>query len=112
MRTGTDGAYPPIEHHAIIGDCRTAALVSRDGSIDWMCLPDFSSPAVFAGILDRARGGCFSIRPAGKFAVERRYLGSSAVLETPARPDGGVVRLLDALPVLDGVESLDPMREI
>jgi GH15 family glucan-1,4-alpha-glucosidase len=107
-----EGAYPPIEHYAIIGDCRTAALVSRDGSIDWLCLPDFSSPAVFAGILDRARGGCFSIRPAGKFAVERRYLGSSAVLETTFRTDGGVVRLLDALPVLDGVESLDPMREI
>jgi GH15 family glucan-1,4-alpha-glucosidase len=112
MRTGTDGAYPPIEHHAIIGDCRTAALVSRDGSIDWMCIPDFSSPSVFAGILDRQRGGCFSIRPAARFAVERRYLGSSAVLETKFRTDGGLVRILDALPVVDGVDGLHPMREL
>src|SRR5438874_5805262 len=112
MTTAVDGRYPPIEHYAVIGDCRTAALLSRDGSLDWLCLPDFSSPSVFAAILDRERGGCFSIHATGRFSAERRYLESSAVLETTFRGGSGAVRVLDALPVIDGLDALEPMREV
>ena len=112
MTAAVDGRYPPIERYAVIGDCRTAALVSRDGSLDWLCLPDFSSTSVFGAILDRERGGCFSIRPTGRFSAERRYLKSSAVLETTFRGESGAVRVLDALPVIDGLDALEPMREV
>src|SRR5437763_8624328 len=93
MTTAVDGRYPPIEHYAVIGDCRTAALLSRDGSLDWLCLPDFSSPSVFAAILDRDRGDCFSIHPTGWFSAERRYLDSSADASLLLLP---ALRYLDA----------------
>src|SRR4051812_44853089 len=87
--------YPPIEDYAVIGDCRTAALISSDGSIDWLCLPHFSAPSVFAALLDRDRGGYFSIRPVGDYAVTRRYVGSSAVLETQFLCATGTLTLTD-----------------
>lgn len=91
--------FPAIEDYAVIGDCRTAALISGEGAIEWLCLPRFDGPAYFARILDRDRGGCFSIRPEADFRTERRYLPNTNVLETTFRTDDGVLRLLDLMPV-------------
>src|SRR5919199_588649 len=102
---------PEIGDCAIVGDCRTAALVSREGSIDWLCLPHFSGPSVFAAILDQQKGGRFSIRPNGPFRSHRRYIGPTAVLETTFETASGTVRLTDLLPVVDDT-GLHPMREV
>jgi GH15 family glucan-1,4-alpha-glucosidase len=108
-----ESLHPPIEDYAIIGDCRTAALVSRYGSVDWLCLPDFSSPSVFGAILDRDDGGLFVIRPGDEFTTTRRYLDkTSPVLETTFQTPQGTVRVTDLVAVVDGVASLQPMREI
>src|SRR5918998_777357 len=92
---------PDIGDYAIIGDCRTAALVSLEGSIDWLCLPHFSGPSVFAALLDEDRGGRFAIRPIGQCESTRRYLGSTAVLETTFVTDTGTVRVIDLMPVVE-----------
>jgi GH15 family glucan-1,4-alpha-glucosidase len=90
---------PPINDYAIIGDCRSAALVSRDGSIDWLCLPRFDSPSVFAWLLDAERGGRFVVQPTQRSTITRRYIPDTNVLETTFETGTGVVRLTDLLPV-------------
>ena len=102
---------PAIKDYAIIGDCRTAALISREGSIDWLCLPDFSSPSIFARLIDE-EGGCFAVRPRGGFTATRRYLDATPVLETTFQAADGVLRLLDLFPIVNGATSLAPMREL
>lgn len=84
-----------IGDYAIIGDCRSAALVSRGGSIDWLCWPRFDSPSLFAAILDRQRGGHFTVRPTAPFKASRRYLDRTYVLETTFVTDTGTMRLID-----------------
>src|SRR3954451_943561 len=69
-----------IEDHGIIGDLHTAALVSTDGDIDWLCLPRFDSPSVFASLLDDERGGRFTVRCTGATRVKQMYLPASTVL--------------------------------
>ncbi len=108
-------SYRPIADYAIIGDCRSAALVSRDGSIDWLCLPAFDGPSVFAAILDAAGGGRFRVSAAGAARLARRYVGDTAVLETTFTTPDGVLRLTDAMPVADEATknaSLWPDHEI
>jgi GH15 family glucan-1,4-alpha-glucosidase len=88
----------PIGDYALLSDCRSAALVSRAGSVDWLCFPRFDAPAVFARLLDPA-GGHFAITPAGKFEASRVYLDQTMALETTFRTAGGKVVLTDAMAV-------------
>jgi GH15 family glucan-1,4-alpha-glucosidase len=105
-------AYAAIGDYALIGDCRTAALISRDGSIDWLCLPQFSGGSIFAAILDPERGGRFALHPDGYFTCSRRYLEHTPVLETSFEAQGGRIRVTDAMVALDGVHPMRPMHEI
>jgi GH15 family glucan-1,4-alpha-glucosidase len=90
-----DGSRP-IADYGLLADCHSAALVTNDGSIDWLCLPRYDSPAIFSRILD-PDAGHWSIRPAGEFSVERRYVPGTLVIETTFATDAGVVRLRDAM---------------
>jgi GH15 family glucan-1,4-alpha-glucosidase len=92
-------SYPPIGDYALIGDSRSAALVSRDGSLDWLCWPRFDSPSLFAALLDTERGGRFQVCPTGEFRSERRYLPETNVVETVFHTPSGVVALRDLMPV-------------
>jgi GH15 family glucan-1,4-alpha-glucosidase len=85
-----------IADYALLSDCRSAALVSRAGSVDWLCFPRFDGPSVFAGLLDDDAGH-FSIRPAGEFTVTRRYLEETMALETTFRTQTGAATLVDAM---------------
>src|SRR5262249_18092951 len=88
----------PIGDYALLSDCRSAALVSRAGSVDWLCFPRFDSPAVFARILDSG-GGHFAIRPAGAFQASRAYVDQTMALETTFRTATGTAVLTDAMAV-------------
>ena len=101
-----------IGDYAMVGDCRTAALVSLHGSIDWLCLPHFSGASVFAALLDEERGGRFLICPVGQFQSTRRYLGATAVLETTFKTITGSARLVDAMPIVEDARTLRPLREL
>ena len=79
-----------IEDYAVIGDTQSAALVGRDGSIDWLCLPRFDSPACFAALLGDARNGCWRLAPKGVKRTERRYRDDTLVLETDFHTEDGV----------------------
>lgn len=87
-----------IDDYGIIGDCRAAALVSRYGSIDWLCWPRFDSPSIFAAILDPQKGGYWSIRPADAFRTERSYVPETNVLETEFIIPAGRATLTDFMP--------------
>lgn len=87
--------YPPIADYAIIGDGRTAALVSRDGSIDWLCLPRFDADPVSSRILDADLGGYWCILPHDARTAQRSYRDRTNVLETFFTTTTGQVRLTD-----------------
>lgn len=93
------GPIPKIKDYGIIGDCRSVALVSKYGSIDWLCWPRMDSPSIFAAILDPEKGGYWSIQPVEPFDVQRRYIRDSNVLETQFICESGRVTLTDLMPV-------------
>src|SRR5256714_3755099 len=96
----------PIGDYALISDCHSAALVSRDGSIDWMCFPRFDGPSVFGRILDDAAGH-WAIAPTQAGQVTRRYLDRTMVLETTFRTDAGSATLTDAIALHPSQEGHD-----
>jgi GH15 family glucan-1,4-alpha-glucosidase len=109
------GRYVPIADYAAIGCTRSVALVSRDGSIDWLCWPRFDSPSVFGRILDAEKGGFFAIHPAVRYDVKRRYLDGTNVIETTFTTASGTARLLDLMPVAPEDEKrtrLSPFRQL
>jgi GH15 family glucan-1,4-alpha-glucosidase len=97
-----------ISDYALLGDCHSAALVGRNGSIDWACFPRFDSPALFCRILDARRGGSFGVAPEGPFHSTRRYLEDTNVLVTTFTTASGVLELTDCMPVR--VEPGHPSR--
>jgi GH15 family glucan-1,4-alpha-glucosidase len=91
----------PIEDYALIGDRHTAALVGKNGSIDWLCLPRFDSPACFAALLGDESHGFWQLAPTTEFESTRRYVDDSAALETTFTTADGQVTLLDVMPTGD-----------
>ena len=98
--------FRPVADYGLLADCNCAALVDREGSVDWLCLPRYDSASVFARILDPAAGH-WSIRPAGEFSAERRYLPGTLVIETTFSTERGSVRLTDALAFPEGQRGHD-----
>ena len=96
-----------IEDYALIGDLHTAALIGRDGSLDWMCLPHFDSPACFAALLDTPAAGRWLLAPAaGGTCTTRQYRGETLVLETEWHTQGGSVRVVDFMPPRGGAADV------
>nr|WP_296065061.1 glycoside hydrolase family 15 protein [uncultured Actinoplanes sp.] len=110
----------PIEDYAIIADTQTSALVGRNGSIDWLCVPRFDSGAIFAALLGNEDNGHWTIAPAGAVtSIKRRYRDETLVLETEFETEDGAVRLIDFMPprgdapdvvrIVEGVRGRVPM---
>jgi GH15 family glucan-1,4-alpha-glucosidase len=98
--------FLPLSDYGLIGNCHTAALVSRGGSIDWLCLPRFDSPSFFARILDLDQGGYWTIQPVLPFTSEHHYVDDTNVLKTTLRCDTGEITLLDFMEMMDGDEEM------
>jgi GH15 family glucan-1,4-alpha-glucosidase len=93
---GSPDDFPDIGDYAAIGNCRTLALVAKNGAVEWLCLPTFSSPSIFAAILDRGAGH-FSVRPVDACRVSRAYVPGTNVLETTFHCEGGALKLTDCM---------------
>lgn len=84
--------------YGVIGNCRSAALVSRNGSIDWLCFPDFDSPSIFTALLDQDKGGSLGFILPGEAAVTQSYLGETNILRTECITSDGIFEVLDFMP--------------
>jgi GH15 family glucan-1,4-alpha-glucosidase len=104
--------YPPIGDYALIGNCHGAALVARDGSVDWCTFHRFDSRPVFARLLDRARGGFLRVAPVGDAQVTRRYADGTNVLETTFRTARGVVTVVDCMPITTEAGREEPQHSL
>src|SRR6185437_5287995 len=104
--------FPRISDYGVIGDCRTAALISRGGSVDWLCWPRFDSPSIFAALLDRERGGHWAIAPVGEYSVRRHYIHDTNVLETEFTSASGDAVLTDLMPIPENSTCIEPDHEI
>ncbi|TWJ25141.1 glycoside hydrolase family 15 protein [Micromonospora endolithica] len=92
--------YPAVEDHGLIGDLQTAALISKDGVVNWFCAPRFDSPSLFGALLDRRRGGYFQVAPDGiQYASKQLYLPGTPILITRFHSPDGVGEVLDFMPV-------------
>ncbi|MCX5395041.1 glycoside hydrolase family 15 protein [Streptomyces sp. NBC_00094] len=102
--------YPLIEDHGLIGDLQTAALVTTDGTIDWFCCPRFDAPSVFGSLLDRRKGGHFSVRPVAEtYTTKQLYHPDTAVLVTRFMTEAGAGEVVDFMPVT-GTTATDRHR--
>jgi GH15 family glucan-1,4-alpha-glucosidase len=100
--------YPPIADYAFISNCQSAALISREGSVDWCCFQRFDARPCFSRLLDWRRGGHFRISPADEYQATRRYLPGTNILETTFRCVSGVLVLIDLLPIASGRDASAP----
>ncbi len=107
-------SYLPIADYGVIGDMRSVALVGKNGSIDWCCLPAFDSPSIFAGILDCQKGGAWRISPTVERALKQMYLPNTNVLVTRFFTDQGMAELTDFMPIgrEAGGETVQCSRQI
>lgn len=103
-------AYQPIEDYGVIGNLRTAALVGRDGSIDWCCLPELGDSSVFAAILDRQKGGYFRVSAARAQRGSQRYITNTNVLETRFEAEGGRLCVTDFMPLYGSIVDRTPLQ--
>jgi GH15 family glucan-1,4-alpha-glucosidase len=99
--------FLPIGDYGIVGNLETCALVGRDGSVDWWCLPHIESESVFAAILDPEVGGDFTIQPTGEFDAEQSYRDRTNVLDTTFRTDAGTATVTDFMPVIGEQQAVD-----
>src|SRR5690625_4284749 len=103
----------PIEDYGFIGNMLSAALVAKDGSMDWLCLPRFDADACFAALLGGAEHGRWLLTPAQEVrAIKRRYAPGTAVLETTFETDEGKATLIDFMPFSDDEQYVDVIRMV
>src|SRR3954453_9067020 len=107
------GRYVPIEDYGVIGNLHTVALVSREGSIDFMSFPRFDSPTVFCKILDADNGGFFSISPVMEdMVLKQLYLPDTNILVTRFLSEEGIAEMIDYMPVIDEEVQCTIVRKV
>src|ERR1700730_2475102 len=104
--------YPPISDYALIGDCHTAALISRAGSIDWCCLPRFDSDSCFGRLLDWKQGGHFIVSPKRRAYVSREYVKDSLVLVTTYKSGRNTAPVIDFFAMRGGGRHRPPRARV
>ncbi|MGO8946257.1 MAG: glycoside hydrolase family 15 protein [Ktedonobacterales bacterium] len=109
---GHDPRYRPINQYGVIGDCRTAALIGPNGSLDWCCMPHFDSPAVFCRLLDADKGGFFRVSPQDPAHSTMSYLPGTNILETIFSNEHGRVRLVDFAPIRKRPQKAHILEEL